>query len=230
MKNIMSLLRDPKSVTAIIYLLLIILFLFPKTAKIVHNEHMVNKTVDGVSSNVPELYYSNIALVPVKAVGENNTNVFQVQDLLVVIIGTLIFLVILFIQREGRLLTMEEVKTICRDSLKKRTDINSFKIMEQAYLIEEQIDDGTKIFSSWILNYTAELSDKMGELGGNHIYAEAYDPYTGFKKNTYELKEMPAGLRPRCEICGNFPDKKIITPEGYKAMLDKMGLKATSKA
>jgi hypothetical protein len=231
MKSIKELFQDNRVIVTLIYIIVMLFLFFPKTVKFVPNEHLVNVTDANTNKTVTvaALYYEREARVPIKTIGKNDENILKPDDLFIWLVLTIVFVVLLFNQDKGKLMTMDEIKKKAHLELSSRADVDHHVIMEQAFLIETQIDDANSVPTDWVVFCSAELNSKLGEMAGQYLLANYYNPYNGFKKNTIRMKEFPDGFRPRCEICGNFPNKKLITPEGWKHMLDQMGLKATSK-
>jgi hypothetical protein len=204
----------------VIFIIVLFIYLSIHTISWEKNEHIV-ETKDKYNNTMEEtkLYYIGDDLVPVKNVGANRVGshfgMAQVFGVMV-IVG-----IYLFLQRreiDGEPIPEHEYKEHLQEQLSIRSDIRKFKVYDETFLPKVEIDDSAGKEHKRYLFVEIKYKDDSPHEGETKLYGIAVNNYQKEVKEWLSMKYYPEGLSLRCHICGAFPDKKIITPTGYKEL------------
>lgn len=213
----------------LVYLVLLIGFLTYNSVKFVPNVYSYNTTIGNVTTTNTGVYYTNDSIVPVSAFHDNDQNYITFDKALIILIVTIVYIFIMLQGKDGGIIPLWKIKLQFQEEVLSRKDVDGLIVWDVGMPVFRTVDDGAKIHDSWVVWGDIKYSDTLGIWGGNRIQAFEYDAHTGEKKGEYWFHEFPTGNHWKCDVCGKFPDTKVISPDYIKKIAEGMGMKLTGK-
>lgn len=192
-----------------------------KDAYITQKLDAYNNTV-----NVTAYHYELNDYVPIKNIGENKINShWSLWNILIVCVALFIYQILTGGQKVPSLLPASYMKNLLKKEFEQRKgwDVDEYTVFETTYLQSRRFDQGESKPVKRIVYAEVKYNQKAGEQFGWKITSVIFDPYTAYEIDRIFMKELPEGFKPKCEICGQYPDEKVITPEGLE-QLKRFGL------
>jgi hypothetical protein len=211
-----------KHATSIIFVVLIFLYSLYYSIDFQKNEHLVNVTVNNITTEQAKVYYDRMDYVPVRNIGDNSRDQFTITQVIFITLGCVVYIFFMTKQDLGRWRTHDEQKKVIKELLLANADIkkDSIMIFNQTFFPKTQVDDkepqpvGRYIFTKY------NIKDELGHFSGEKIYAYKMNIFNDYIEDILEMNDFPVGNHWRCDICGKFPDKKVFSPTGFKQLTE----------
>lgn len=211
-----------KHTASIIFIVAVFLYGLYFSVDFQKNEHLVNVTVNNVTSEQVKVYYDRMDYVPVRNIGDNSRDQFTLTQVIFLTLGAVVYVFIMNKQDSGRMRTVDEQQKVIKERLLSLGDVkhDSIMIFPQSFFPKMQVDDkepqpvGRYIFAKF------KLKEELGHFAGEKIMGYKMNVYTDYIEDVIEMDDFPLGNHWRCDVCGKFPDKKVFSPQGFKQLTD----------
>lgn len=212
-----------RNISHIAFISFALLFLLYFTVEFQENEHVVEiQDSNNATQEEAMLYYARGDTVPVKMIGDEKGSFLSTTGVFF-FIAILILYIVLFLKKpETGRYNIDQSKQMISDTLHSRIDVDKYIILDTVYWQSRQMNDGQAVHNRWC-HAKVKFKDSMQTLSGWYFLAYRIDPNTNEIMEAIPLEDAPIGTHHRCDVCGKFPDVKVITTEEAKKLRGLFG-------